>query len=53
MKYIKLECECGCEFLVAENEYFIENYDQIIQDVYSCPLCGILVPTDECETEVI
>ena len=49
MKWIKIDCNCGCEFMVAENEYYIEHYDEFEHDMFTCPLCDHGVYTDECE----
>jgi hypothetical protein len=49
MKWLKFECRCGCEFMVAENDFYIENYDEIDHDIHTCPLCEQPVYTDECE----
>ncbi len=52
MKYIKLKCSCGIQFLIALDDCYIKQYGEKVNTYYSCPDCEDVVYTDE-NTEII
>jgi hypothetical protein len=56
MKYIRLKCneyDCRCEFLIALDNWYIQDYDGEIHKYYSCPICeGMVFSEDNCVIEL-